>query len=294
MNVGVVFPQNEIGADPVVLRDWVQTAEALGYSHVLAFDHVLGAERSDREPPLWGPYSEADAFHEPLTLFAHFAACTTRLTLVTGVLVLPQRQTALVAKQAAEVAILSGGRLRLGVGVGWNPVEYEALGACFHDRGRRQEEQIAVLRALWGEGVVSIDGAHHRIDRAGIAPRPPQPIPIWLGGFADAALERAARIADGFIFSRSPGREGGASRTAQLGQQLRRRVEDLGRDPGSFGLEGRLTHGMDQDATRDEIASLRAAGFDHAAVDVQRSGLADPRAHIAALERYAELAGITS
>lgn len=292
MNLGVVFPQNEIGADPVVVRDFAQAAEALGYSHILAFDHVLGAERSDRDPPLWGPYSEADAFHEPLTLFAHLAACTTRIGFATGVLVLPQRQTALVAKQAAEVAILSGGRLRLGVGVGWNPVEYEGLGAGFHDRGRRQEEQVEVLRLLWSHDVVTFEGEHHRIDRAGIAPRPSAPIPVWLGGFADAARERAARIADGFIFSRSSRADGGAAHTAEVGRRLRRRVEELGRDPASFGLEGRLTHGLDEAGTRGEIDLLREAGFDHAAVDLQRAGLTGPGQHVGALERYARLAGI--
>lgn len=215
MQIGVVFPQTEIGSDPLLIRDHAQTAEALGYSHILAFDHVLGAEHEGRQPPLWGPYTEHDAFHEPLTLFGYLSGLTHIIGLATGVLVLPQRQTALVAKQAAQVQLFSGGRLRLGIGIGWNYVEYEALDSNFRDRGRRQEEQVQVLRALWGEPSVDFQGDWHTIDRAGILPRPTERIHIWFGGFTDRARERAARIGDGFMFSR---REAGdRSRIASRG-----------------------------------------------------------------------------
>ncbi len=148
MRLGAVFPQTEVGSDPATARDLAQVVEESGFDHLLAYDHVLGASH-DREPKLMGPYTEESLFHEPFVLFGFLAAATSRLELVTGVLILPQRQTALVAKQAAEVDVLSGGRLRLGVGVGWNYVEYDALNQKFSDRGKRQEEQIEVLLRLW-------------------------------------------------------------------------------------------------------------------------------------------------
>jgi probable F420-dependent oxidoreductase len=178
MQVGVIFPQTEIGADPVAVRDYVQAAENLGYAHLLVYDHVLGAD-AQRHAGWSGGYTAKDMFHEPFVAFGYMAALTQRLELGTAVLVLGQRQTALVAKQAAEVDVLSGGRLRLGIGIGWNHVEYEALGENFQNRGRRSEEQIAVLRALWTQEVVSFEGRWHRITHAGLNPLPIQrPIPI--------------------------------------------------------------------------------------------------------------------
>ena len=168
MKLGAVFPTTEIGTDPIVIRDFAQTAEDLGYSHILIYDHVLGAPHDDREPRLMGPYTENDAFHEPFVLLAYLAAATTRIELATGVIILPQRQTALVAKQAIELDLLSSGRFRLGVGLGWNFVEYEALGVPYAGRGARMEEQLEVIRRLWREPIVDFDGAHHRIDRAGL------------------------------------------------------------------------------------------------------------------------------
>ena len=197
MKIGAVFPHLEIGNDPVVIRDWAQAVEDLGYSHILAYDHVIGAVHEHREPPLLGPYTETSAFHEPLVLFGYFAACTRRVELATGILILPQRQTVLVAKQAAEIDLLSGGRLRLGVGTGWNYVEFDSLNENFHDRGQRQEEQVTLLRALWSEPVLDYHGRWHRVDRAGLKPLPGRQIPIWFGGFVDAAFERAARLGDG-------------------------------------------------------------------------------------------------
>ena len=200
MKFGVVFPQNQLGADPAVIRDFVQAAEGMGYHHLLAYDHVLGANPDRADWRAGSPYTHEDMFHEPLTLFAYLAGLTESIGLMTGVLILPQRQTALVAKQAAQVDLLSGGRLRLGVGIGWNMVEYNSLGCDFRTRGARVEEQIEVLRALWTRGLVSFEGAFDRIDDAGINPLPlQQPIPIWIGGTADVVLRRAVRLSDGWL-----------------------------------------------------------------------------------------------
>src|SRR5580765_333967 len=182
MRFGAVFPTTEIGNDPGAIRDYAQTAEALGCARLTTYDHVLGAEHRDRQPPLRGPYTEQDPFHEPFVLLAYLAALTSTVELATGVLVLPQRQTALVAQQAAELDRLSGGRLVLGVATGWNHVEYTALGMTFPDRARRFDEQIGVLRMLWEQDLVDFTGTYHRIDRAALVPRPSRPIPLWMGG----------------------------------------------------------------------------------------------------------------
>ena len=200
MQIGAVYPQTELRGDPSAVRRIGRAVEDLGFDHLLAYDHVLGAVHADRTPPLTGPYTERDPFHDPFVMFAYLAAITERIGFATGVLVLPQRQTALVARQAADVDLLSGGRLRLGVGVGWNDVEYEALGQDFRTRGAREEEQIGLLRRLFTEPVVNFSGRFDRVDRAALVPRPARPIPIWLGGSGEAAFERAARLADGFIF----------------------------------------------------------------------------------------------
>ncbi|MDE2969186.1 MAG: LLM class F420-dependent oxidoreductase, partial [Chloroflexota bacterium] len=188
MKLGVIFPQTEIGNDPGAIREFVQAAEELGYEHILAYDHVLGADPA-KHPNWGGAYTMDSAFHEPFVLFGYLASVTSTIKLTTGIIILPQRQTALVAKQAAEVDVLSNGRLRLGVGLGWNRVEYEALGQDFHNRGRRVEEQIALMRRLWTEESVDFDGKWHTVDGAGINPMPVQrPIPIWMGGGAEPVL----------------------------------------------------------------------------------------------------------
>src|SRR6185295_9430773 len=151
MDIGVVYPQIELGGDPTAVREIGRAVEDLGFDHLLAYDHVLGAVHTDRMPPLTGPYTERDPFHDPFVMFAYLAGLTERIQFATGVLILPQRQTALVARQAADVDLLSGGRLRLGVGVGWSHVEYEALGQNFRTRGAREEEQIDLLRRLFNE-----------------------------------------------------------------------------------------------------------------------------------------------
>lgn len=230
MEFGAVFPTTEIGLDPIAIRDFAQAAEALGYSHILVYDHVVGAVHEGRDPPLTGPYTERHQFHEPFVLFSYLAGITKRLRFSTGIMVLPQRQTVLVAKQAAEIALLSGGRLRLGVGTGWNYVEYDALGADFDKRGAVLEEQVHYLRKLWSAPAIDFDGDFHKIARAGINPLPPSPIPIWMGGFSKVALERAVRIGDGFIFTFHPKSPAQARTLGELFQRY-------DRDPKTFGIE---------------------------------------------------------
>jgi len=288
MRIGVVFPQTEIGADPAIIRDYAQAAEALGYSHLLVYDHVLGAGTGRR--PNWnGPYTAKSMFHEPFVLFGYLAGITSKIELVTGVLVLPQRQTALVAKQAAEVDVLSGGRLRLGVGIGWNKVEYEALGQNFHNRGKRIEEQIALLRALWTRPVVDFKGEWEHVPEAGINPLPvQQPIPIWIGGTADAVLRRTARIGDGW-FPMMPPNE--AARI--MIERLREYAREAGRDPDSIGIEARL--GL-KDGTpeswRVATEAWRDLGATHLSINTMGMGLPSPRAHIGTIERVKRELGI--
>ncbi|MCY3602366.1 MAG: LLM class F420-dependent oxidoreductase [Chloroflexi bacterium] len=279
MQIGAIFPQTEIGSDPSVIRDFAQTAEGLGYSHILAYDHVLGA-LPEREPRLWGPYTHESAFHEPFVLFGYLAAITERVELVTGVIILPQRQTALVAKQAAEVDILSGGRLRLGIGTGWNYVEYDSLNEDFTNRGKRQEEQVEVLRQLWDEPIVDFDGNWHRIDRAGLKPLPGRRIPIWLGGFSDPAFRRAARIGDGFVFGN------GSPDARNTVETIRGYLQEEGRDSGSFGFEAMMNYGDGPENWAAEVERWRETGVDYVSMRTMNAGLESPRDHIEALERY--------
>ena len=286
MQVGVTFPQSEIGADPKVIRDYAQAIEELGYEHLLAYDHVLGADPSMREG--WRGYTHETMFHEPLTLFGYLAAVTQRLELVSGVIVLPQRQTALVAKQAAEVDVLSGGRLRLGVGIGWNAVEYKALGEDFRTRGVRIEEQIEVMRLLWTQEVVSYEGEYHRIDEAGINPLPVQrPIPVWMGARADVGLRRTARVADGW-FPLGPLDE----RMREAVKRLRSYVAQAGRDPETVGIEARLDVGrVPQEEWTPQTEGWRSLGATHISVNTMNAGLRSPAEHVEAIRRYKEALG---
>jgi probable F420-dependent oxidoreductase len=279
MRVGCVFPQYEIGNDPAMIRRFVQGAESLGCTHLRVYDHVLGAVHENRMPPLTGAYTDQTPFHEPFVLFGYLAGVTTTIELVAGVIVLPQRQTALVAKQAAEVDILSGGRLRLGVGVGWNHVEYEALGMDFDDRGRREEEQIEVLRLLLSSPLVDYTGRWHRIDRASILPRPDREVPIWLGGFSDVAYRRAARLADGFLFARPA-----AKATAAL-PALRRYVEEAGRDWAAFGFDALVELSAGPDRWAADAEEFRSLGATHLTVSTMGAGLVADQ-HLGALEQY--------
>ena len=280
MQIGVVFPQTEIGADPAGVRAYAQAAEAAGYAHLLAYDHVLGAD-PDRPGGFRGPYTHETLFHEPLVLFGYLAGVAPRLELVTGILILPQRQTALVAKQAAEVAVLSGGRLRLGVGVGWNAVEYEALGQDFHTRGRRMEEQIALLRALWTKPVLSFEGRFDRIVQAGLKPLPPASIPVWMGGMSEPVLDRVGRLADGwFPQYRDP------DELAAGLARVHAAATAAGRAPGDIGVEPRVTMGGDAAAAVALAQRWQSAGATHLTVNTMGQGFATPADHIAAIEGF--------
>jgi probable F420-dependent oxidoreductase len=286
MEVGVVYPQTELRGDPDAVRRIGTAVEALGFDHLLAYDHVLGAVHAHRTPELTGPYTENDPFHDPLVMFAHLAGITERIGFVTGILILPQRQTVLVARQAADVDLFSGGRLRLGVGIGWNHVEYEALGEDFHTRGARQEEQIGLLRRLFTEPVVDFSGRFDRVDRAALVPRPTRLIPIWLGGFTDPAFDRAARIADGFIFSAA-----NFDRTMDAWRGLRVRVRDLGRSVDDFGGECVVRARGGVTTLRAPIADWREAGGTHLSVVSMGLGLDSVEAH---LDYFASVADIVA
>jgi probable F420-dependent oxidoreductase len=285
MKIGVVFPQTEIGQDPGMIRDYAQAVEAMGYTHILAFDSVIGAN-PDRPGGWDSPYTHQHAFHEPFVLFAFCAAVTRRIELVTGVLILPQRQTTLVAKQAAEVDVLSGGRLRLGIGVGWNPVEFEALGENIHDRGKRVEEQLEVMRLLWTRELVTYAGRWHRVPDAGIKPLPVQrPIPVWMGGESEPVLRRAARLADGWITLQTF-RPGPAAQ--QTVYRLHGLVREAGRDPATFGIEGRVALAqLPPEERAKEMAAWRAMrGITHLCVNTMGLGLPSPEEHVRTLERF--------
>lgn len=288
MRIGAIFPQLEIGTDPAMLKDYAQAVEGMGYTHLLAYDHVLGAGTATR--PDWrGPYTSASLFHEPFVLFGYLAGLTTQLEFVTGVIILPQRQTVLVAKQAAEVDVLSGGRFRLGVGVGWNRVEYEALGENFHDRGVRSAEQIRLLRRLFTEEIVDFRGRWHRVDNAGINPLPVQrPIPIWLGGGSEATLKRIARLGDGWFPQRPPD-----DIARGMLEQLHRYAQDAGRDQGQIGIEARLSISqVPQDQWAGYVAAWRDLGATHLGVNTMGAGLPSPQAHIDALRRVKDTLGM--
>ncbi len=284
MQLGVVFPQTEIGPDPAGVRAFAQAAQELGFRHLLAYDHVLGADVRARSD--WpGPYTAEHQFHEIFVVFGYLAAAAPGLELVTGVLVLPQRQTALVAKQAAEIDILTGGRFRLGVGLGWNFVEFEALGEEFGNRGRRAEEQIELLRRLWTEPVVTFEGRYHRIPAAGINPLPVQrPIPVWIGGSAEPAIRRAARIADGY-FPQRPLEDGWPATM----ERFRGWAEEAGRDPDTIGIEARISVATGTpDDWRAAAEEWRDLGATHLSVAAMRGGLAGPDAHIGRISEAAD------
>ncbi len=285
MKLGVVFPQTEIGSDPAAIRDYAQAAESLGYHHILVFDHVLGAHPDRFEGTFRPPYNYRTPFHEPFVLFGYLAAVTARVELATGILILPQRQTALVAKQAAAADVLSDGRLRLGVGIGWNFVEYEALGENFRNRGRRVEEQIALMRRLWTEELVDFDGRWHNVRQAGIAPLPVQrPIPVWMGGVVDAVLQRAARIADGWFPQFQPG-----PRATETVERLHGYLREAGRTPASFGIEGRISlYNTPEGDWAAALEGWRDLGATHVSVNTMNVGLASPQAHIDAITRFME------
>ena len=284
VRIGVVFPQLESGTDVGAIKEYLQAVEQLGYVHLVAYDHVLGADTSTR--PDWrGPYNASSLFHEPFVFFG-FVAAITKLELAPAVIVLPQRQAVLAAKQAAEIDVLTGGHSRVGVGLGWNQVEFEALGTSFHNKNRRIEEQIAIMRRLWTEPVVDFTGRWHRVDRAGINPLPVQrPIPVWMGGSAEDAIKRIARIADGWFAQHQPNENGRATF-----DRFRGYLKEAGRDPATFPIEGRISisrlGGPEEwvstaRAFRDEIRCT------HLEINTMGAGLATLADHVSALERFA-------
>ena len=274
MKIGVVFPQTEIGADPDVVARFATTAESLGYDHLLAYDHVLGANTASR-PDWQGPYTTESMFQEPLVLFSYLAGLTSTIEFASAVIILPQRQTALVAKQAACVDVLSKGRFRLGVGNGWNEVEYEALGANFHDRGGRSEEQIDLLRRLWRDEAISFSGKHHKITDAGLNPLPVnRNIPIWLGGMAPQVIDRVGRLADGWLPFVNK------DLSTQIGQ-IQASARNAGRDPASIGIECMIPANTDA----ERVKRLQDMGVTHVALVTMNQELADPAAHLDAISR---------
>jgi probable F420-dependent oxidoreductase len=284
MRIGVTFPQTELGGDAGAVRTYGQTVEELGFTHLLAYDHVVGADPEVHEG--WaGPYDIHTTFHEPLVMFGYLAAVTTRLELVTGVIILPQRQAVLVAKQAAEVDLLSEGRLRLGVGLGWNAVEYEALNEDFSNRGKRLAEQVEVMRRLWTEQSVTFAGKHHRVTGAGLAPMPIQrPIPVWVGAASRPALERAGRLADGwFPMTTVPGPKLDEARDI-----VAQAATAAGRDPLQLGMEGRVTWAGDPQQVAEELSEWEAAGATHMTINTMGAGLRTVDEHLAALAAVAE------
>ncbi len=283
MRIGVVFPQTEIGADVGAVRAYALRVEELGYGHVLAYDHVVGADPAVHTG--WrGPYDVTTTFHEPFVLFGYMAGIT-RLEMVTGIIILPQRQTALVAKQAAEVDLLTGGRFRLGIGLGWNAVEYEALGQDFTSRGRRVEEQVDLLRRLWTEPSVTYRGSFDRVTGAGLAPLPVQrPIPVWFGAQSERAYRRAGRLADGWFPQVRPGAELDEARRV-----VEQAAAEAGRDPARIGMEGRVSWRGSPEQIAEHAAAWRDAGASHISVNTMGSGLRTVDDHLGALESAAEV-----
>lgn len=285
IKIGAVFPQTEFGNDPIALRDYTQTVEGLGYTHILAYDHVLGA--NPNRPGGWqGPYTDKTPFHEPFVLFSFMAAVTQKLEFATGIIILPQRQTALVAKQAATLDVLSGGRLRVGIGIGWNEVEYMALGEDFHNRGKRIEEQVDLLQQLWTQPLVTFQGQWHTIPDAGLNPMPvQQPIPIWFGGHAEAVMRRVAKSGAGWM----PNYRSAADAQPTLAI-LDRYLAEAGRTRAEIGIEPRLNYGDGlPEGWRAALEEWAAAGATHFTVNTMGCGFVTPAQHIAALRRFAEL-----
>jgi probable F420-dependent oxidoreductase len=284
MKFGVVFPMTEYPIDPGAIKDFALAAEDLGFNHLLTYDHVLGAN-PNREGGWSGPYTYKDSFEEPLTLFSYLAGVTRTLEFVTGIIILPQRQTALFAKQAATLDVLSNGRLRLGVALGWNKVEYIGLNKDFHNRGERFEEQIQVLRELWTKELVTFEGKWHRIQDAGLNPLPIQrPIPLWFGGHADPVLRRVAKMGDGWLPNYRS-----AEDAAQALSKLKEYLAEEGRKFGDLGLEPRLRYESGNPEEWRKIArDWEDAGATQMTVNTMGQGFETADEHISAIRKFAE------
>ncbi len=274
MKIGVVYPQTELNGDPEAVRAIGLATEDLGYDHLLAYDHVVGATHADRDPELWGPYTDTDPFHCPFTMFSYLAAITNRIELVTGVIILPQRQTALVAKQATDIDLLSGERFRLGVGTGWNYVEYDALGQDFASRGPRLSEQIELLRKYWSESLFSYEGEYDRIDRGNINIRPNRQIPIWLGGFSEVAFRRAAELGDGFIYA------GDHDRCLEGKSRVEHYLGVNGREVSGYGHELITLRDKSPQEAAETVKRWRDSGGTHASIVTMNCGLKGLQEHL--------------
>ena len=283
MKIGITYPQIELRGDPQAVRDIATRTEELGFSHLLAYDHPLGAVHADRDPKLTGPYTEKDPFHDPFVMFAYLAGLLKKLEFISGVLVMPQRQTALVARQAADLDLLSDGRFTLGAGTGWNWVEYLALGEDFHARGKKLTEQVALLRELWSGKVVDFTGDFHRIDRAVTKPSPGRQIPIYLGGFADVAFRRAAKIADGFIFAERYGD------VFECLERTRGYIKENGRSEEDFGKYLNIQNKTTLEELPEVLKRWRDVGGHAASVVTMAKGFTTTGQHIDYIERAAEL-----
>jgi probable F420-dependent oxidoreductase len=281
MKIGIIYPQTELKGDPEAVRRIGLATEEHGFDHLLTYDHVVGATH-DREPKLQGPYTEQQPFHDPFVMFAYLAGITRRIEFVTGILILPQRQTVLVARQAADLDLLSAQRFRLGVGIGWNYVEYDSLGQDFKSRGKRVAEQIGLLRRLWSEPLVTFKGQFDAIDRAALNPRPRRSIPIWMGGFADVALKRGAELADGFIFA-----DGAADAFEQV-SKVRQYLKQASRSAEGFGLHINMIAAKTPQAVVDTVSRWRDIGGTHASVNTMGQGFATAEQHLDHLQRAAD------
>jgi probable F420-dependent oxidoreductase len=281
MKFGAVFPQTEIGTDPQAMRRYARGAEELGFNYILAYEHILGAERQSY-PNQSFIFDHEDAFHEPFTLFSYLAACTDKMEFTTGILILPQRDVRLVAKQAAQLALLSQGRFRLGVGGGWNRAESESLNADFSTRGKRMNEQLELLERLFREPLVDFDGQFHQVKRCGLNPLPNPAPPIWIGGSADAVLKRAARFADGWIAATlPPGQE------QTIVDKLHHFLAERDRDPANFGLDARIVFAKFPPQERlAEFDRWKKLGATHFRCNTMGLGFTEVDQHLEALEQF--------
>ena len=281
MEIGAVFPHNEIGTDPQAIKDYAQGVEELGVTHLLIYDHVLGADR-DRPGGFEGPYDKDVAFHEPFTTFAFIAAVTKNLDMITTVMILPQRQTVLVAKQAAELAILSNNRFKLGIGVGWNAVEYTGLNENFKNRGKRQEEQVELMRLLWESEVLEYKGDYHHIDKASINPRPSKSVPIWFGGGAPQLIERCADLGDGWIPLMGPNEAARKTLAA-----IKEKRESKGLDWDNFGVQAQAQYaGGDAERWNKHAEKWRNLGASHLAIATHNAEPTNIEGHLGRIKQY--------
>ena len=287
MRIGIVFPQTEASSNYSEVKEYAQFSEDIGYDHILAYDHILGAN-ADSRPGWKGAYRHTDTFYEPLILFSFLASITKEIEFATGVIILPQRQTALVAKQAATVDILSNGGLRLGIGTGCNEVEYEALNENFHDRGKRSEEQVELLRLLWSKELITFNGNHHTVTDAGINPLPiKQDIPIWFGGMVNAVLKRVARMGDGWLPQGEPDSE-----FMKKYDLLKKYLVEEGREASDIGIEGRISlNGLSDNEIIQKVKDWESVGASHLSINTMNANLSFPKGHMKAISHVKKLIG---